>query len=245
MSDATWASAALVPVVGTANAITVTGEAEEEGAQGNVVINTISVLTNAPATLTSVTNKGDFTGGSDPEDTEEFRARLLRHLQNPESGSPTDIQAWAEAVDGVETATVFNNDNLGTPQNGHVTVRISGPGGSIPAAGVIANVLAELIAQIPAIMIPHVTTFTALPTNVTCDVTTSGTYTLGDVTPSVQNAIAAYINSLAVGQTLMIAGIVDAIFGLPGISDVTVSVPATNQTTTATQKRTPGTLTVT
>lgn len=245
MSDATWASQPLAPTENTANAIALTGEAEEEGLDGNAATGTITVLTDAPATLTSVTNKAAFSGGSEPEDTEEYRSRLLKHLQNPESGSATDIKSWAEEVDGVETATVFNNDNLGAAQNGHVTVRISGPGGSIPPAPVVAATLAALQEQVPAIITVHVTTFTAVSTAVTVDVTTSGTYTLGDVTPSVQNAITAYINSLAVGETLMRSGIVDAVFGLPGIADVTVTTPATNLTTAATEKRTPGTITVT
>jgi uncharacterized phage protein gp47/JayE len=233
------------PTTNTANKISVTAEAEENGVDGNVVAGTITVLTNAPATLTDVTNAAPFTGGSDPEDTEDYRLKLLKHLQNPGSSSPGDVKEWAEEVDGVETATVFVNDNMGAAQAGHVTVRIAGPGGGVPGADVIAATQAKLDLEGIAIVTYHVTTFTAVSTNVTVDVTTSGTYTLGDVTPSVQNAIAAYINSLGVAETMMLSGIVDSVFGLPGISDVVVSSPGTNQTTGATSKRTPGTITVT
>ena len=233
------------PTVGTATQISVAADAEEPGANGNVAANTITVLTDAPAELTAVTNAAPFTGGSDPEDTEDYRQRLLTHLQNPQSGSATDIKAWAEEVEGVETATVFPNDNLGTPTNGHVTVRISGPGGTVPPANVVTDTQAALDEQGMVNVIFHVTTFTAVQTNVTVDVTVSGTYTLLDVAPSVRNAIVDYINKLQVGETLMVAGIVDAVFGLPGIADVVMVTPTTNQTTGATQKRTPGVITPT
>jgi uncharacterized phage protein gp47/JayE len=75
-------------------------------------------------------------------------------------------------------------------------------------------------------------------------VTLESSYTLGDVTAGVQAAIAAYINQLPVGATLYLSGIIDAVFGLPGIVDVVVTSPATNQTTAATHKKTPGTITV-
>jgi uncharacterized phage protein gp47/JayE len=244
VTDATVASGAIAPTVTTATRISLPAAAEEVGASGNVVAGTITILTNAPATLTDVVNVAPFTGGVEPEDTEQYRQRLMEHLQNPQSGSPLDLKAWAEEVPGVETATVFPNDNLGTPQNGHVTVRISGPGGIVPASDVIAATLQALQDQDLATISLHVTTFSPLATNVTVDVTTSGTYTLTDVTPNVQAAITAYINGLQVGETLMISGIIDAVFGLPGIADVIVTTPATNQTTAATQKRAPGTITV-
>jgi uncharacterized phage protein gp47/JayE len=243
--DATVAASSLVPDINTANRLTLAAEAEAPGVEGNVGIGTITELVSAPASLTSVTNPIAFTGGSDQEDTEEFRQRLLERLRNPQTGSPPDLKSWAEAVPGVETATVFANDNLGVATNGHTTIRIAGPDGSIPGAAVIAAVAAALAEQDFQNMTIHVATFVPQATAVTVDVTTSGTYVLADVTPAVQAAISDYINSLQVGETLRLAGIVDAVFGLPGIADVTVSVPATNLTTAATDKRTPGTITVT
>ena len=234
----------VAPTVDTARRITVEAQAQDVGAEGNVTANTIIELTNAPDTLTAVTNPASFTGGSPEEDIEDYRARLLEHVRNPATGSADDLKTWAEEIPGVETATVFPNDNLGTPQNGHVTVRISGPNGSIPSAETVAEVQEALTANAAANVVIHVGTFTGQATNVTVDVTLEGTYTLVDVTPSVQQAVTEYINSLEVGASLLIAGITDAVFGLPGIADVVVTSPATNQTTAATTKRTPGTVTV-
>jgi len=229
------------PQVDTAKGIIVSGMAQEAGAEGNAQVGTITVLTNAPSALTAVTNSTAFVGGTEPEDTEVYRQRLLQWVQNPQTGSASDLESWAEAVAGVETATVFPN----TPAPGSVTVRISGPNGSVPDANTIAAVQAALVAQDLANVTIVVTAFTSVSTDVTVDVTTSGTYTLADVTTSVQTAITNYINSLAVGGTLYISGIIDVVVGLPGIQDVTVTVPTSNQTTPADSKRAPGTITVT
>jgi uncharacterized phage protein gp47/JayE len=241
ITDATVNGNPLAPTTDTAHAVVVNGQAQAPGVEGNVIIGGISILSDAPASLTGVVNTTAFVGGSEPEDTEDFRQRLLTAIQNPQTGSPADLKAAAENVVGVETASVFEN----TPTAGTTTVRIAGPGGIIPDTTVQANVLAALLAVGYANMGIVVGTFTAVPTNVTVDVTTSGTFTLGDVTASVQQAITDYINSLPVGVTLRRSWIVDAVIGLNGIDDVDVTTPATNQATAATEKRTPGTITVT
>lgn len=232
-------------LVSSAERVTILAESEEPGLAYNIVIGAINQLADVPDGVTAVTNEAVFSGGTDAEDTESLRSRLLDRIRNPQTGSVTDIKEWAEEVDGVETATVFENDNLGTPTNGHVTVRISGPNGMIPDAGVQTAVLDALELQDIANIIFHVGTFTQVPTNVTVDITTESGFVLADTTSDVQAAIINYINSVEVGSTVYVAGIVDAIFGLTGVANVTVSVPATDQTAAATEKRTPGAISVT
>lgn len=240
VTDTVMNAGALVPTTDTGLRATVYAASQEVGIQQNVAIGTITELTNAPSQLTGVTNPTAFTGGTDPEETESYRAALLQLLQSPGTGSPDDLKVWAERVDGVDTATVFPN----VPSAGSTTVRISGPNGSVPSADVISEVGVTLQALDLANITIIVSAFTGVPTNVTVDVTPSGTYSLGDVTPSVQQAISNYISSLPVGGTMFLSGIVDAVFGLAGVDDVVVTSPATNQTTAATDKRTPGTITV-
>jgi uncharacterized phage protein gp47/JayE len=233
------------PDIDTAHIVLVDAQAVLPGSDGNVVPGAISMLIDVPAGITDVRNLTAFANGSSPETTEEFRQRLLEYIRNPRTGSTSDLKFWAETIDEVEEATVFNNDNLGTPTNGHATIRISGPGGAIPDADTIAETLALLYTVDLANITLHVATFTPVVQAVTVDVTTDANHTLGDVTPEVQAAIGALILSVPVGGTLYKSGIVDAIYGLEGVIDVTVSVPATNITVTATQKLVPGTITVT
>jgi uncharacterized phage protein gp47/JayE len=245
ITDAAAASGALAPTENTANQVEVACQAVDIGSEGNVIAGAIRELVNVPATILSVVNPAAFTGGDDMEDTEDYRQRLLNSIANPQSGSAEDLEAIAENHPDVEEATVFPNMNIDTPQNGHVTVRIVGPGGQVPSAETVAEVQTSLDALGLANIIIHVTTFTPLVTNVTVDVTLESGFTMGEITPIVQQAVSSYINSIEVGGTMFVAGITDAVFGLSGVQDVVVTVPTTNQTTPATSKRTPGTITVT
>lgn len=243
--DANTAPAGSPLTESTAERVSVAAESDEAGASYNVVTGAITEIADGSQSLTGVTNTTSFTGGSDDEDIEVFRSALLNFIQSPGSGSVLDLKAIAESVDGVDEATVFENDNLGVAQDGHVTVRISGPGGAIPNASVQAATLAALQAENLAGIIIHVATFTQVSRAATVAITVASGYVLADLTASIQQAISDYINSVPVGGTLYPAGIVDAVFGLPGVSNLTVSVPAAPQTHTSTEKPIPGTITVT
>lgn len=229
----------------TAEAITATGEAESPGADYNALVGTITQLTDITDGVTSVTNTTAFIGGADEEDMEEFRDRLLGFVRAPHTGSKADLELWALEITGVEQATAFENDNLGVVTPGHATTRISGPNGSIPTTPVLDAVLANQQSKNIANIALHVATFTQLVTNVTVDVTAATGYTLAEVTANVQQAVTDYINGLPVGATMYLAGIVDAVFGLPGVANVVVTSPATDQTATNTEKRVAGTISVT
>src|SRR5262245_42781043 len=240
ITDAVMNSGAVEQTVDSAHRVILDANARNVGTESNVAIGTITILSNAPATLTTVNNEVAFTKGSDPEDTNEYRDRLLRYVQSPGTGSALDLQVQAEGIVGVESATVFEN----TPAAGQVTVRISGAGGSIPDATLVQAVQDTLNAYDYANILITVGTFTAKTQAVTIDVTLDGTFTLADVTPSVQNAVIGYINALPVGGTLRTAGIIDATFGLAGISDVVVTVPSANVTCTTSEKFVAGTISV-
>lgn len=233
------------PDESTAERVTATAESEDTGEEANAAIGTITQIVDAVEGLAEVTNLTTFTGASNDEDIEEYRSAVIRHIRAPRTGSPDDLQVIAEAIEGVETATVFKNDNEGTPAAGHVTVRISGPEGSVPSAEVIAAVLAELEAQDLANATIHVTGFTAVSRDVTVDVTPATGFTLAEITADVEGAITDYIQSVPVGGTLRVAGIYWAVFDLLGVETLVVSVPAADQTHAATEKPVAGVLTVT
>jgi uncharacterized phage protein gp47/JayE len=237
------------PAQSTAERVTVAVQATDVGVEYNADIGTVVDLVGDPGSgivsgLAGVSNVAAFTGGSDDEDIEDFRQALIEWVRAPMSGATADLVAWAETVPGVESATAFPNVNLaGAAAPGTVTVRISGPGGTVPDSSVVTAVQAELAAHDLANITILVGTFTPHTVNVTVDVTTSGTYTLADVTPSVQAAISDYINGLDVGSTVYAAGIIADVFFLPGIQNVTTTF--TDTTVAATEKPVSGTITVT
>lgn len=244
VSDATVAGNAQQPATDTAHRITVAAQSQDIGADKNILANTITELSDAPASLTGITASSAFTGGTDGEDIEDYRSRLLASVQAPATGSAADIKSWAESISGVESASVFPNDNMGTPTNGHVTVRIAGPDGSTPSAQTISDVLAYLQSKDMANVTLHVTTFTPVSIDVTVDVTADINYTLSDVSDSVTLAVQNYINGLSVGETAYKSGIIAAVKLLPGVADVVVTNPASNVAGSPTQKFVPGTISV-
>lgn len=245
VADATVAASSQIPTVDTAHRITLTAQSLDSGTDKNIMANTITDLVDAPATLTGVVASSAFTGGSDDEDTEDFRSRLLQFTRNPQTGSPADLENWAESVSGVETAAAFSNDNLGVATNGHTTVRITTPGGGQPSAQLISDVLDYLNSKDIANITIHVAGFTATTINVTVDVTPDTSYTLSDVTPSVQQAVSDYINSIPVGDSFVLAAVIQAVMNLPTIMDARVTSPGSNTAGQPTQKFTPGTISVT
>jgi uncharacterized phage protein gp47/JayE len=233
----------------TAEAITLTAQSDETGAEYNVAPGTITEITDGATigNLSTVTNGAAFTGATDPEDIEVFRSALLDWVRSPASGGPGDLKVWAEAVDGVESATVFENMDLaGASAPGTATVRISGPEGSVPPSDVVTAVSDALNARDLAVITILVGTFTPNPVNVTAVITPATGYVLADLSAQITEAVQDYINGVPVGGTVYTAGVIDAIFGLPGVATVSVSAPAApGATSTATQKPTLGTVTLT
>lgn len=82
-------------------------ECREAGTIGNVSKDSISVLLGSISGIKSVTNKEDFKGGTDIEDEEHFRERVLIAEQEDKlSGASSDYIRWAKEVDGVGYAYV-------------------------------------------------------------------------------------------------------------------------------------------
>jgi len=230
----------------TAEFVTVDGESETPGFSTNLGIGTITVLTNVADGITMVANSTLFSGGTDSETSFDYRQRLLRTVRAPSTGSPSDIKAWAEEVNGVDSATVYENNNLGLAQNGHVTVRIAGPNSAQPSVETLALVQAELDEIDLANITIHVAGFTNQVINVTVDVLLEEGFTLADVESAVQLAIADYINSLEVGEDFKLSGVIAAVYNLPGIEDVNVISPTFNQVLAdSTSKWVVGTIAVT
>jgi len=228
----------------SAERILLAAQSDGTGAINNVVVGAVTILTNVPDGITDVTNPGVFIGGSDTESTESYRTRLLEWIRNPQSGSAEDLRGWALTVEGVSLASVFTNDNLGTPTNGHATIRIAGPNGVTPTQAVLDEVLDLLNLHDLANITLHVASFTPVSTDVTVTVTPATGFILSDVTNDVEQAITEYINNVQVGGTVYKAGLVDAIFGLSGVANVVVNTPATDQTTASTSKRIVGVVTI-
>lgn len=76
-------------------------ECVEPGSIGNVAANTISIPDKAMPGITSITNPGPITGGTDIEPDEMFRERVMAAYDESLSGSDGDYIRWAKKIPGV------------------------------------------------------------------------------------------------------------------------------------------------
>lgn len=93
--------------IGEDGTVTVTAECLEPGTVGNVTANTITLLSEPIAGVTSVINPEPFSGGTEAEDDESFRERILAAYDEPLSGAKKDYIRWAKEVPGVGAVYVI------------------------------------------------------------------------------------------------------------------------------------------
>ncbi|MCL6559022.1 MAG: baseplate J/gp47 family protein [Firmicutes bacterium] len=91
-------------------------QAVEAGTRGNVDTGTITLMSVPMNGIISITNEQPTTGGTDLEEEESFRQRVLNsNKQEKLSGADSDYIRWAEEVDGVGKAYVIPEwDGAGT-----------------------------------------------------------------------------------------------------------------------------------
>lgn len=83
-------------------------QAVEAGTRGNVDTGTITLMSVPMNGIISITNEQPTTGGTDLEEEESFRQRVLNsNKQEKLSGADSDYIRWAEEVDGVGKAYVI------------------------------------------------------------------------------------------------------------------------------------------
>ncbi|NLK08489.1 MAG: baseplate J/gp47 family protein [Firmicutes bacterium] len=93
--------------IGEDGMVLVKAECTEAGIVGNVAANTITMLSQPINGVSSITNPEPFTGGTDIEDDDSFRKRILEAYDEPLSGAKKDYERWAKEVDGVGAAYVI------------------------------------------------------------------------------------------------------------------------------------------
>ncbi len=93
--------------IGEDGMVLVKAECTEAGIVGNVAANAITMLSQPINGVSSITNPEPFTGGTDIEDDDSFRKRILEAYDEPLSGAKKDYERWAKEVDGVGAAYVI------------------------------------------------------------------------------------------------------------------------------------------
>lgn len=95
-------------IIGEDGRVLVKVQCTEPGINGNVAKDTIKVLTKEINGVKSITNEEEFRNGTEIEDEEKYRERVLEAYRNePLSGAPRDYKRWAKEVPGVGNVYVI------------------------------------------------------------------------------------------------------------------------------------------
>lgn len=109
--------------------VTVEIQCTQGGTIGNTTKNTIVLVASKLTGITGVTNEKEVSGGTEEEDDESMKSRILEYDKSQGDnfvGSAADYKRWATSVDGVGEATII------TPQDdsGLVTIVLTDANGA-------------------------------------------------------------------------------------------------------------------
>lgn len=179
----------------------------QAGKVGNVQANTITIVATYINGIKSITNEENFTGGTDIEDEEHFRERVIAAEQEENlSGADSDYIRWAKEVPGVGNAYVVPEwDGAGTvkllilDKNGH------------PANKELIDAVQNYIApegknrggKAPIGALVTVNTPTVLQVNIKAKFKFKEGFDSTDILNNLKAKISNYLSNIAIGGTVL------------------------------------------
>ncbi len=219
-------------------------QCETAGLIGNVAADTVFDFEGNYYGLNSAVAVSKGVGGSDREDDESYRQRILYKIQNEaSSGNVAHYKQWAESVDGVASALVVPLWN----GNGTVKVLISTPDKSNPTQLLLDKVAAYIETQRPIGATVTVDAIDYVDINVNAVVSLSDIGSISNVTEKFNAALAQYLSTYGL-VTVSYLRIADLLLQCTGVLDVqsyTLNGGVQSITLTATQMARVGTTTIT
>lgn len=172
------------------------------GAGGNVVAGAVTVLGGGLVGMDQVTNPAAFTGGSDGETDDAFRARFRAYLQSLSRATPTAIGFAVESVRAdLQWNLVENEKPDGQPATAHFYVVVDDGTGS-PSSDLLGQVAAAVEQYRPVGITYAVVGPVRFAADVTMFITTDPGEDHAAAVAAVQSALVAYINAIPLGEGL-------------------------------------------
>ena len=189
--------------------------AAEPGSAGNARSGAVTVLVTPIIGVGRVSNVSAFTGGADAESDEELRARVIDSYVDISNGANAAYyKSIALSADGVYSASVVGRGR----GSGTVDVYISGRGAQVAPAvkqrvqamlneGRELNV--DVLARDPS----------AVAVNLYIRLAVEDGYDFSSVSAQTEQAVSDYIDSLGIGQDVLLSRIGGVIRSVKGVSD--------------------------
>jgi len=217
-------------LIGAGGTVDVGAEASVPGAGGNLAANTPATVSSPPVNIGATATILTMIGGTDVESDAELLARLLLLLsEEAQGGNAVDYKRWALEVPGITRAYVFD------------TRRGSGTVDVVPLTDVGLPSTSQLLAvqeiideRRPLGMRSELGALALAPTavlaSVSATIALATGYELADLQAQLEEAVDSVFRALGPGETLVRARLTTALMNVPGVTDVTLVVPAANVT---------------
>lgn len=186
------------------------------GIIGNVAKNTIKVLNKSISGIESINNELEFRNGTEIEDEESFRERVLEAYRNePLSGAKRDYVRWAKEVpgvgnvypkpewDGPGTVKVLILDANGKTANQELIDQVQDYISSVPRSG-------DGVAPIGAFV--TVDTPEIVEINISASFIIDSSFTIENVIKNIKDQVGRYLQDIDVGGIVTFKAI-DALVG--------------------------------
>lgn len=102
----------------TMSAVGVDVTAVDGGSAGNLGASALTIMPDPPTGIESVINPKPMSGGRDREEDDDYRARIKSELGEGVRGTQRGLIEQLEALDGVKSVTVIENDSSSTDADG-------------------------------------------------------------------------------------------------------------------------------
>lgn len=216
-------------------------EALEGGSGGNAVAGAVRFLTACPVAVTACVNPAAFSGGSDAEDDEALRRRILDSYRRLPNGANA---AWYEQTamshDGVAVArAVGRARGVGT-----VDVYIAGESG-LPGAALLEEVRSDLQERREIAVDVQVKAPETVPVNVSVAIAVAENAAFPEVKARAELAIANLFTGQLLGRPVRLAELGSRLYALEGVENYRFSSPAADLAADSTVLPVLGTLSVT
>ena len=219
--------------------VTVPVSAVIAGSAGNASANTVTVIVGAIPGIDTVTNASSFANGADAESDDAARTRFQLWVASLSKATKSAIEyAISSVKQGVSYQVVENQSYAGATQYGYFYAVVDDGSGS-PTSAFLDTVYTAIDAVRGFTITFGVFAPVVVTANVSMTITTSPSAVHGDITALVNAAIANYIATLALGQSLPVTKLASLAYGAgPYVTNVTnITINGLTADLTATVKQ--------
>lgn len=213
-------------------------EACEGGVSGNAAAGTVTSPVNPPAGIEAVTNPEPFTGGRGAESDEQLRKRLLLAYRDMPNGAN---KAYFREL-AMQNPNVLCADIVPTvPEKGFSVMYIRSKNGE-KSDELRETVSGFVNANSPICSIVHIQYGDTYEQNVNVTIDVKPGFSRETTAEKCREAVTDYLNTLMLGDDLLIADLADILYHIPGVRNYWITEPDDDVSRGASLQIVPGTV---